>query len=147
MPKADSEHTPTRRKFLGHLAAGTAAVAVAAGASSVSQAAPLTQSNPDAELIALCAQHDEIEARSNALWKAHPDIPDWLDDVFGDLYDDQHDIGRDILDLEVTTLAGAIAVAKTFAAYRSDWLDEPCDRNHQFIAMLVRGLVGLEGKV
>jgi hypothetical protein len=70
MPKAEIEHTPTRRKFLGHLAGGAAVAAVAAGVSTVAQAAPVVapnDDNPDADLIALCARFDAAQREIDVL--------------------------------------------------------------------------------
>jgi hypothetical protein len=49
MSRAGSNHTPTRRKPLGHIAGGAAVVAVAAGTTGLAQAAQ--PDNTDAGLI------------------------------------------------------------------------------------------------
>lgn len=131
----------SRRDFL-HLAGGS--MVVAAVLPSIAQAAPVAQAGSDAELIDLCARHCEIDNTCKTLFQ--DEANETPEEVFADLSADQHSIGTDILDLEITSVAGAVAVAKTLALYEADWINEPCGRNYEFVSMLVRGLIALGAK-
>jgi hypothetical protein len=103
MPKADNEHTSSRRTFLGHLAGGAAVVAVAAGVSTGLQAVPVVapgDGNPDAELIAFCAEHDVLECRARSLYEFYYEVgEDPPDELLLPIRDEQDPILDRILDL------------------------------------------------
>jgi hypothetical protein len=126
MPKVDPIHTPSRRKFLVHLAGGAAAVAVVAGVSTVVQAAPVTPAdciNADAELIALCAKFDVLQRQSLAVFETTDD-DDEQDAALAPLWDGQNDLVDRITELRATTTAGFIALANTLALHSPEMVEE-----------------------
>ncbi|WP_135469815.1 hypothetical protein [Crenalkalicoccus roseus] len=60
MPEAMTDHTPSRRGFLGHLAGAAAASGIVHGC-----AGAIAAPNPDARLIRLCAEYVEALAAYN----------------------------------------------------------------------------------
>jgi len=140
MPKAETDNTHSRRKFLGHLAEGAAVVAVASGASSIAQpaAADLADgNNRDAELIALCALHDDLQRQQDALFIEYfakgIDVPD-------ELLRPLHRVTPAILEMRATTPAGFMALARTLALYAPEMIEDPIGRPQKMLAMLLRDM-------
>jgi hypothetical protein len=137
MPRADFEHTPTRRKFLGHIAGATAIVAVTAGTAGFAQGAQ--PGNSDAELIALRAEFDDLQRQSIVVFETiHDD--DEQDAALAPLWDGQNDLVDRITELRATTTAGFIALANTLALHSPEMVEEAAGLDGAMLAMLLRGL-------
>jgi hypothetical protein len=139
MFRANTEHTPTRRKFLGQIAGGAAVVAVAASAASLAQA--VQPENADAELIVLCAQFDDLQRRTNAVFETADD-DDEQDALIAPLHGAQNDLAERICSMRATTSAGFSALAATIALAAPEMVDEEhvCDAPGGLLAMLLRDL-------
>ncbi len=148
MREADSKHKPSRRTFLGRLTGGAAVVAVAASASTIAHAAPAPQpGNPDAELIALCAEFDAIEREMMAAYDLFSeDQEDELWEYLKPFHERMDGVMDRITVYRITTLAGFQAVARTALLSVPDaleFLEEPyfLDR---FLRTIFVGLTGIE---
>ncbi|MCW8309304.1 hypothetical protein AruPA_19955 [Acidiphilium sp. PA] len=124
-----------RRRTLASLAAGTAAALVAPIAAQAS--------NPDAELIALCARFDANERHYLSFHTGgenHIPDDDARDTVTDPIQDEQRALAREITSHRITTLAGFAAVAQSLGLWDSQ-IGEPEQHgciNDQLVAMLVR---------
>jgi hypothetical protein len=148
MPKADMEYTHPRRKFLGHIVGGAAVVAVAAGAASLAQA--VQPENADAELIALCAQLDDLERHGLEMYDAYNSkVQDPPDEALAPIRDEQAEIVERITQMRATTTEGFIALANTIVLVSPELIDNPGGFVDDVLAMLLRDLsaVGAAGGV
>ncbi|SIQ46196.1 MULTISPECIES: hypothetical protein [Acidiphilium] len=123
-----------RRRTLAALAAGTAAALVAPIAAHAS--------NPDAELIALCARFDANERRYLTLYTDDIPIEDEAarDALAEPIQAEQRDLAERITSYRITTLAGFAAVARSLGLWDST-IGEPSEHSgidEQLVAMLVR---------
>lgn len=142
MPTANPPNTtPTRRRALGFTAAAITAgmtAPVLAGAATITP-------DPDAELIALCAEFDRAEHARIAILR-DPTIPDdtatW-DRLLGPFEDEQDRLAPKIWETRAQTLEGIRAKAKTLALWAPHFLAEEAEGwDDEFAVSIIRDLVG-----
>jgi hypothetical protein len=102
-----------------------------------------TAPNPDAELIALCAEIDALEDR---MWGNLPKMSDeeekQHDAEIEPLRQKQLALIDQISDLTATTLDGFRARARTIAKWAPDLIPMPHDYLDQMAGALIRDLIG-----
>ncbi len=140
LPWGDQTRPPSRRAVLtgGAAILATAAVPIAANA-----AAP----NPDAALIAACAEFDRLEHAKRALLQGPQRIQD--DETHNrlamPLYWQQDELSKQIMATPATTIEGLRAKARSVVLYDAEcakgWDDLHLDMAHSIIRDLIGGAV------
>jgi hypothetical protein len=123
MPKANANHIPSRRNFLGHLAGGAAVATVVASTAHIARAVPA--GNPDAELISLCAEFDALELRGLALYQIYNSkVQDPPDALLWPIRDEQDELLKCIVQKRATTDAAFRALANTIVLASPELMDD-----------------------
>lgn len=131
---------------------GSVVTALGAGIAAAPAVAAVSGSNPDAELIRMCAEHDALEHRVRALdYTALPDSEEeaGFEAASDALSAQQGPILERICELRGTTLEGLRARARTWALWMGEQTrDVPGDYpERRMIRALIRDLLGEDAAV
>jgi hypothetical protein len=129
----------SKRQFL----TGAAAIAVAAGVSTIAPHVLADAGNPDAELIAICDEFCSLERRQRAIADQWDDMDeDPPDELVEALLDRQCDLVDRMGEIPPSTLAGFVAVARSISAWNLEAANPGphTDVTGNMIAALIIGL-------
>jgi hypothetical protein len=106
----------------------------------ITASAPVPPPNPDAELIALCAEIDKLEDKINSF--PHETLRDEeASAILVQRLKDQQDPLIDMIcNMTATTLEGLQARARTIIKWAPDMLDNPHDIAEMMVATLLQDL-------
>lgn len=137
---ATSTNRPRRALLTGN------AAAVAAMATGVAVSAGAVPANPDAELIALCAEFDALEWRIDALFEGVSALAFEAADAAACVVEvDQRRLLDRICVVVPATDAGCLAVARSLALLSPDYADVPSPQptmDERLASVLLRGMIG-----
>jgi hypothetical protein len=146
MPKTDQATNPTRRTILARLPA-----AALASSAVLSTAALAVDRDADAELIRLCAEHDQLERQRLAIFETGPKTMEGdreRDKAIEPITDKQEALLARFHPIQATTFAGIVARARTLILWDPEILDvdEGCCPDEILIAGLLRDILAMAEK-